>query len=413
MSQTLTLPDRDSWVQPVGVQRWCRSVLWSRLQQLELGHLGVVEGSKRQDFGRRQPDSCPQVTLTVADPRFYPAVLFGGTVGAAEAYVKGWWTSSDLTALARLLALNRQVLDGLDSGWSRFTGWLHRLYHWTRRNSLRGSRINIAEHYDLGNDFYSLFLDPSMMYSCAYFPSSESSLEEASFAKNERICRKLQLKTSDHLLEVGTGWGGFAIQAASRFGCRVTTTTISRRQFEYAQRRVHREGLADRIEVLLQDYRELEGSYDKLVSIEMIEAVGHQYFDTYFGCCSRLLKPHGLMLLQAITIADQFYEASKDSVDFIKRYIFPGSCLPSVAVIADCLARVTDFRMLALEDITPHYARTLRAWRERFLANLPEVRRLGFSDEFIRMWNFYFCYCEGGFQARSIGDVQILLGKQP
>ncbi len=390
---------------------WCRRSVFGRLERLKVGRLRVIEGCRQRDFGPGGSLDPHQAEVQVHDPRLYPRLLLGGSVGAGEAYMEGWWTSADPAAVARVIALNGNVFEGLDSALSRPASWLHRLVHRMRRNSRSGSRANIRAHYDLGNEFYRLFLDPGMMYSCAYFPEEGTSLEEASFAKNDMICRKLELKPSDHLLEIGTGWGGFAIHAAERFGCRVTTTTISREQFEFAGRRVRREGLSGRVQVLRNDYRDLEGTYDKLVSIEMIEAVGHQFYDTFFEHCSRLLKPRGLMLLQAITVADQRYRASLGSVDFIKRYIFPGGCLPSVAAICDCLARVTDFRVIGLEDLTRHYARTLAAWRERFLANLDQVRRLGFDERFIRMWDYYLSACQGGFQACWTGDVQMLLAK--
>jgi cyclopropane-fatty-acyl-phospholipid synthase len=250
-----------------------------------------------------------------------------------------------------------------------------------------------------------------MMYSSAVFEYPGMPLEAASIAKLDRICRKLDLHPGDHVMEIGTGWGGFALHAAANYGCRVTTTTISRRQHELARERIAAAGLRNRVTLLLEDYRDLSGQYDKLVSIEMIEAVGHQYFDAYFRKCSELLKPEGTMLLQAITIADQRYESARDSVDFIKRYIFPGSCIPSVAAMSDSIARASDMRLIHLEDIGPHYATTLRLWRENLFANLDQVRALGYPDAFIRMWEFYLCYCEGGFSERVLGDVQMLLVK--
>ncbi|MET0378422.1 MAG: cyclopropane-fatty-acyl-phospholipid synthase family protein, partial [Spongiibacteraceae bacterium] len=269
----------------------------------------------------------------------------------------------------------------------------------------------IAAHYDLGNDFYELFLDPSMMYSAAIFPHADSSLEQASLYKIDRICKKLQLQPQDHLLEIGTGWGGLALHAARQYGCRVTTTTISRQQFDYANQLINAAGLSDRVTVLLQDYRDLTGQYDKLVSVEMIEAVGHRYYRDYFSRCGTLLKADGLMLIQAITIADQRYERARRSVDFIQRHIFPGGALPSLAVIAHTIARHSDLTISGIEEITQHYARTLQAWSQRFLAQLERVRALGYDERFIRMWQFYLCYCEGGFMERSIGTHQILFAK--
>ncbi|HSW51639.1 MAG TPA: cyclopropane-fatty-acyl-phospholipid synthase family protein, partial [Sulfuricaulis sp.] len=294
---------------------------------------------------------------------------------------------------------------------ARLTAPARKLFHWMNRNSRTGSRRNIAAHYDLGNEFFRLMLDETLMYSSAVFERPDMTLAEAQRARLDRICRKLALGPRDHVLEIGTGWGGFALHAATHYGCRVTTTTISREQYALAQERIAQAGLSDRVTVLLEDYRDLRGEYDKLVSIEMIEAVGHEYYETFFARCSALLKPDGLMLLQAITIADQRYEAARKSVDFIQRYIFPGSCIPSVSVMAQAVARATDMKLLHLEDIGPHYATTLRHWRERLYANADAVRQLDLSEEFLRMWEFYLCYCEGGFAERALGDVQLLLAK--
>jgi cyclopropane-fatty-acyl-phospholipid synthase len=288
---------------------------------------------------------------------------------------------------------------------------LLKLFHWANRNSRNGSARNIAAHYDLGNSLYELMLDETMAYSCAIFPRPDASLAVASTAKFESVCRKLDLKSTDHVLEIGTGWGGFAIHAVERYGCRVTTTTISTAQRDYAVRKIAERGLSDRITVLLQDYRDLTGEYDKLVSIEMIEAVGARYLDGYFDLCARLLKPDGAMLLQAITIQDQFYEQALKNVDYIQRYVFPGSFIPSVEALTRSLRKVTDFKIFHLEDIGPHYARTLRLWRDRFFRNRHKVRELGYPDSFVRLWEYYLCYCEGGFLERQLGTVQMLLTK--
>jgi cyclopropane-fatty-acyl-phospholipid synthase len=281
--------------------------------------------------------------------------------------------------------------------------------HALNRNTRHGSRRNIAAHYDLGNDFYSLWLDPTMMYSCAWYGSEDTPLEEAAVAKLDRICRKLALSPDDRVMEIGTGWGGFAIHAARNYGCHVTTTTISREQHDYAKQAIRDAGLEDRITLLFRDYRDLEGRFDKLVSIEMIEAVGHEYQAQFFGKCCELLEPHGQMLLQAITIADQRFDSYKNSVDFIKRYIFPGGCLTSVTAMSNLMTRHTDMRAVHIEDIGPHYAATLRHWRERFFANIDRVRGLGYPDEFVRMWDFYLSSCESAFIERAIGDVQMLI----
>jgi cyclopropane-fatty-acyl-phospholipid synthase len=338
-------------------------------------------------------------------------VAFGGSSGSGEAYINGHWDCSSKTEMVRIFLRNRQVLEGMDGRFALFRVMMNRGLHWLSRNTRKGSRKNISAHYDLGNDLFSLFLDPTMMYSSAYYPSVEASLEEAAVAKLDRICRKLDLKPEDHVLEIGTGWGGFAIHAAKHYGCRVTTTTISREQRDLAKRRIREEGLESRITLLFDDYRDLEGQYDKLVSIEMIEAIGHQYMDRFFEKCSSLLKPHGMLLLQAITIADQRYEAALRRVDYIKKFIFPGGFLPSVSAMCQSVARVTDMKPLHLDDMGFHYARTLSDWRRRFLNRIDEVRALGYSDAFIRKWDYYLCYCEGGFMERDIGTVQLLLTK--
>lgn len=391
--------------------RLARKLVLDQLQHFQHGELTIIDGPERLTFGR-QSAVCPlSATIVVRDSGFYTEIAFGGTVGAGEAYMHGWWSCSDLTTLVRLMILNLSVIDHIETGLARLTVPLRKLAHFLHRNTRAGSRRNIANHYDLGNDFFALMLDETLTYSSGIFERPDSTLQEASVAKLDRICQKLQLCPTDHLLEIGTGWGSFALHAAQHYGCRITTTTISQQQFALATHRIAAAGLADRVTVLCQDYRDLTGEYDKLVSIEMIEAVGHAFFDTYFQCCSRLLKPHGMMLLQSITIADQRYEQAARSVDFIQRYIFPGGCLPSVTAIGNSLTRVTDLRLFHLEDITPHYATTLNLWRQRFFANLSQIRALGYAEAFVRMWEFYLCYCEGGFLERTIGDVQMVLTK--
>jgi cyclopropane-fatty-acyl-phospholipid synthase len=393
------------------LSRSAREKLFSLLSGLEHGTMTVIDGGKSWSFGE-DSDACPlQATVWIHDERFYTQVLLGGSIGAGEAYMVGYWSADDLTRTIRIILLNREVFAGLDGGWARLTRPLHEILHFLRRNTEEGSRLNIAAHYDLGNDFYELFLDETLTYSCGIFEQAETSLKDASLAKYERICRKLELSPRDHVLEVGTGWGGFAIHAASRYGCRITTTTISRSQYDLARQRVQAAGLQDRVKILFKDYRGLEGSYDKLVSIEMIEAVGHRYLGTFLRCCSDRLKPEAMILLQAITIADHVFQAHKRSVDFIKRYIFPGGCIPSVSAICASMAAETDLRLFHLEDLTPHYVTTLREWRSRFLANGDQVLGLGYSETFLRMWEFYLCYCEAGFAERYLGDVQMLLTK--
>ena len=388
-----------------------RRLLLGRLAGLEHGEIRVIENGVERRFGNRDAGCALSATVWVDHPRFFSDVAFGGSVGAGEAYIQGLWRCADLVSLVRILVVNRDLLNGLEGGWALISRPLLRAFHWYHRNSRGGSARNIAAHYDLGNDLYALMLDETMAYSCGIFASESSTLAEASRAKFDAACRKLALTGNDHLLEIGTGWGGLAIHAAQHYGCRVTTTTISRAQFEYAREQVARLGLGDRITLLLEDYRDLTGQFDKLVSIEMIEAVGARYLDTYLRKCSSLLRPEGAMLLQAITIQDQAYAQALRSVDFIQRYVFPGSFIPAISVIADALRRVTDLKIFNLEDIGPHYARTLAQWRENFRGKLDAVRRLGYSEQFIRLWEFYLCYCEGGFLERQLGDVQMLLTK--
>jgi cyclopropane-fatty-acyl-phospholipid synthase len=391
-----------------GLARYARRLVFSHLARIEKGRIAVVEGEARHTFGKMDG---LQATVVVRDPAFYPEIAFGGSVGAGEAYMAGSWSADDLTALIRIFLLNRRALADLEGGAALLTRPLHRFLHAVRKNTREGSRRNIAAHYDLGNDFFALWLDPTMTYSCNLFEREDATLEEAAAAKYDRLCRKLRLGPEDRVLEIGGGWGGFAVHAAKNYGCRVTTTTISRQQHDWARERFAREGLTGRIELLFEDYRDLRGKYDKLVSIEMIEAVGHHFLDTYFRVCSDRLEDDGMMALQAITITDQVYESHTRSADFIKRYIFPGSFIPSVSAIVRSVAEVTDMKLYHMEDLAPHYARTLRAWRERFGAHLEEVRRLGYPESFIRMWEYYFCYCEGAFLERYLGDAQMIFAK--
>jgi cyclopropane-fatty-acyl-phospholipid synthase len=388
-----------------------KKLLFTFLRGLRRGKLTIIDGSDRRTFGEKSNQLPLEATITVHHPRFYSSIVFSGSIGASEAFLAGQWSADDLTTVVRIIILNRELLEGMEKGLARLTVPFHLLFHLVRSNTKKGSRLNIAAHYDLGNDFYKLFLDETLTYSCGIFEGEDSTLEQASLAKYARICRKLDVSSQDHLVEIGSGWGGFAIYAAQKYGCHVTTTTISKAQHELAKERIEKAGVAHKIELLLLDYRDLRGKYDKLVSIEMIEAVGHRYLPTFFRSCSNLLKENGMMLLQAITIADHIFDQHKRSVDFIKRYIFPGSCIPSVAAMTSSMARVSDLRLFHLEDITPHYARTLRIWRERFLAHLDKLRDLGYPESFIRMWEYYLCYCEAGFTERYLGDVQMLLTK--
>lgn len=359
------------------------------------------------------------IRIRVRDPAFYRALAGGGSVGAGQAWMDGAWDCGDgladagqpLVDLVRLLLRNRDLLDGMEGGPARLAGWLLRAWHARNRNTRAGSRRNIAAHYDLGNDFFALFLSPDLMYSSALWAGADDTLEAASTRKLERICQWLELKPGDRVVEIGTGWGGFALHAARHHGCHVTTTTISREQHDEAARRIQQAGLSDRVSLLLRDYRDLEGRYDKLVSIEMVEAIGAPYLDTYFGKLGALLEPHGLALLQAITIEDHRYRQALEQVDFIKRHVFPGSFIPSLEAMLAAKTRASDLGLLRQQDFGLSYARTLQAWRERFMARLPEVRAQGFDERFIRLWQFYLAYCEGGFRERSIGVSHLLLAR--
>ena len=407
-SASISTPEFLEKIQKPGrLDKLARRIVRRRLADIQFGTVTLVEGDSREVFGNRTPDYPKTTVIKVHSPSFYSDIAFGGSVGSGESYIHGSWECDDLESLVRIMLRNREVLEDMDSGAAIVTRPLTRLFHWMNKNTRRGSRRNIAAHYDLGNDFYRLWLDKEMMYSSAFFDTPVTPLEEAAVAKLDRICRKLNLNEADRVLEIGTGWGGFAIHAARHYGCHVTTTTISQQQHDYARARIVAEGLADRITLLQSDYRDLDGKYDKLVSIEMIEAVGHEFLDTFFEKCASLLRPHGEMLLQAITIADQRYDAARKSVDFIKRYVFPGGFLPSVTAMANSMTRKTSLRIFAVEDIGLHYALTLNHWRRRFFARLQDVRDQGFSNEFIRMWEFYLCYCEGAFRERAIGNVQL------
>ncbi|MEN0105297.1 MAG: cyclopropane-fatty-acyl-phospholipid synthase family protein [Pseudomonas sp.] len=386
-----------------------RAAVVRLLGQLRHGQLTIVENGERLVFG--QPGAELQAEIQVLDPAVWALVASNGSIGSGEAYIHGYWSSPDLTAVVRVFVCNLDLLDAMESGLALLGRPLLAGLHWLNRNTRQGSEKNIAAHYDLGNELFEQFLDPTMMYSAAMFQGPDDSLEQAQLNKLERICQKLALTADDHLLEIGTGWGSMAIYAASHYGCRVTTTTLSKQQFAYTERRIRAQGLQDRITLLLQDYRDLDGTFDKLVSIEMIEAVGHRYLPTYFQQCAKLLKDDGLMLLQAITIRDQRYEQAKRSVDFIQRYIFPGGALPSVSKMLEIVSHDTDMNLLHMEDFGLHYARTLRIWHDNLRNARHALVEHGYDDYFFRLWEFYLCYCEGGFIERTIGTAQLLLAK--
>lgn len=399
------------------VERFLRRRLLSQLSRITHGRLVLQDALGTQVLGSTPARAGHDLSvhLQVLDPAFYRAVAINGSVGAGDAYIDGMWRCDDLVGLVRLLVLEREMLDGMETSLARVGGIAMRAWHQLRRNTRNGSRRNIAAHYDLGNDFFALFLSSDLMYSSAIWAEEivprEDTLEAASTRKLDRICRKLDLRPGDRVIEIGTGWGGFALHAARHYGCHVTTTTISKEQHELASRLVAEAGLGDRVSLLLQDYRDLDGQYDKLVSIEMVEAIGAQYLDEYFSKVGSLLKADGQALIQAITIEDHRYAAAVRAVDFIKRHVFPGSFIPSVAAMLAAKTRTSDLALVHLEDFGQSYALTLQAWRERFLAALPQVRGQGFDDRFIRLWEFYLAYCEGGFRERSIGVAQLLLAK--
>ncbi|MGB5684021.1 MAG: cyclopropane-fatty-acyl-phospholipid synthase family protein [Polyangiales bacterium] len=390
--------------------RIARSLVMSRLEEISFGKLTLIEDGVSHVFG--PGGAGPHATVQMHHPDAWTAIALGGSLGAGETYMDGLWSTDDLVATVRILLRTSTRLSNLDgSGLGLVRSTLEGMYHRIRRNTKDGSRRNIADHYDLGNDFYQLWLDPSMMYSSAMWERDDMTLEEAQQTRLDRICRKLELTRDDHLLEIGTGWGGMAIHAASRTGCRVTTTTISRRQYDLAVERVREAGLDDRVSVLLEDYRDLRGSYDKLVSIEMIEAVGAGYFETYFAQVGGLLSPDGLALIQAITTPDDRFAESVGRMDFIKRYIFPGGQLPSVDAMSTAWRKQTDLRLLHFEDFGDDYGRTLHEWRRRFHARLPEIEALGYPPRFRRMWDFYLASCEGAFLERHCGVAQLLLAR--
>ncbi|HXZ83315.1 MAG TPA: cyclopropane-fatty-acyl-phospholipid synthase family protein [Acidimicrobiales bacterium] len=395
--------------------RLARQVVLHLLGALHDGALAIAENGTRREFGE-VVGGPPVPEITVRSPAAWTAVASGGSSGLGRGFFSGWWTVEELDDLVMAI---RVIIRNLDAS-ERPQRAMHALVApvlWARVRFLErlgrhaADRRNIRAHYDLGNEFFSLFLDKTMTYSCALFDTEQESLDEAQEAKLDRLCRKLELTPHDHVLEIGTGWGSFAVHAARKYGCRVTTTTLSRQQFTFATEKIAQMGLADRVTVLLEDYRDLKGTYDKLVSIEMIEAVDWRQYGKFFVTCARLLKPDGLLALQAIVIADRYFHRAKQSRDFIKRYIFPGGCLPSVAAILEATSQVSDLELLALDDIGPHYAETLRRWRAGLESHKSELAALGFDETFHLLFDFYFCYCEAAFLERRISDVQCLFSR--
>ncbi|EPP27780.1 SAM-dependent methyltransferase [Vibrio fluvialis] len=395
------------------LQKGARSVALKSLQLIKIGSLTLEEAYEGHDvtvehFGFAH-EGQPQAHIRVTHPGFYGRVLKGGSIAAAEAYMDGWWDSPNLTAVTELMARNLSALDQLEAQSSFVTRAMNKVGHWLKRNSIVRAKQNIEAHYDLGNDLYQTFLDERLLYSSALYLSTSDSLEQAQIQKMDRLCQQLQLTANDHVIEIGTGWGAMAIYMAQHYGCKVTTTTISEEQFAYAEAEITRLGLEAQITLLKQDYRLLEGQFDKLVSIEMIEAVGKAYLPSYIEKCQSLLKPGGLMAIQAITIADQRYDYYSNNVDFIQKYIFPGGFLPSITVLTQMATRHTDFIVRDVFDIGMDYAKTLADWRLRFEAALNTVQALGYDERFVRMWRFYLCYCEGGFNARTISTIHMTL----
>jgi len=395
--------------------RLSRAVILRLLGGVHDGALAITEDGVRRVFGA-PVEGLAVPELTVRSPAAWTAVATGGSSGLGRAFFSGWWTVDDLDDLVvavRVIIRNLDPTEHVQLLAHRLLApvlWA-RVRFFERLGRRRADRRNISAHYDLSNEFFSLFLDETMTYSCALFASAGMSLADAQTAKLDRLCRKLELTTTDHVLEIGTGWGSFAIHAARAYGCRVTTTTLSRRQFEFATERVAAAGLADRVTVLQSDYRDLTGTYDKLVSVEMIEAVDWREYPRFFAKCAELLKPEGLMALQAITIADRYFERARQSRDFIKRHVFPGGCLPSVGAILATTARHTDFELVALEDIGPNYAETLNRWRVGLESHAVGLDALGLDETFHRLFDFYLCYCEAAFLERRIGDVQCLFAR--
>lgn len=388
--------------------RISKKLVHKSLSEVSKGSLIILEGNQKYQFGK---DSGLTAEIIINNPRFYSEVLLGGSIGASEAFIHKSWSSKNLTKVIQFMARNQRTMDSIEGPFRVFIAPFLKILHRLNKNTLYGSKQNIAKHYDLSNEFFSLFLDQAMMYSAAIYSKKSDSLDEAAQNKLIVICEKLQLNNSHRVIEIGSGWGGFAIFAAKNYGCHVTTTTISKEQYVYVKKEIKKHNLQAFIKVVFKDYRELTGKYDKLVSIEMIEAVGHQFYDTYFAKISKLLKDDGDGLIQAITIRDQRYEKALSTVDFIQKYIFPGSCIPSINAIQNAITASGDMVINDLRDIGLDYAITLSVWRERFKKNNDKILELGFDELFIRKWLFYFSYCEGGFLEKSISDVHIHITK--
>ena len=395
-----------------GNQTLSKKIILNVLKKIQQGTITLHDGDDRYVFQDINGSDRPSATLNIINPRAYKKIVLEGSVGAGKSYIDGDWNTDNLQTLIELFIKNEALFNNIESPFAHFLSWMRTIGYKLNRNTIQRAKDNILAHYDLGNEFFELILDPSMMYSCALYEPSNSSLDEAAKKKLQRICDTLELKPGDHLLEIGTGWGGFAIYAAQEYGCKITTTTISNKQHAFVKEKIKQLGLEHQIELLNLDYRKLQGQYDKVVSIEMIEAVGHKYFDAFFHQCNQLIKPEGLFFLQAIVINDQSYEAAKDEVDFIKKYIFPGGCLPSVFSISQSIATQTKMQLISFEDIGKHYVTTLNDWHQKLLANKDVILAQGFTENFIRMWEFYFCYSAAGFESNYISNIHALWRKR-
>ena len=394
------------------INQLARSILFKKLDSIQHGFLEIHIDGVVYEFGSIEAQSSLHAVIKVNDPNVFKAILIGGEPAAGRTYVQGWWHSENLLEVIRLFTLNRSVLFSFKYGFASLAKYIYGFIHLLHKNTQQGSKRNIQAHYDIGNDLYRLFLDKNMMYSSAYFISDKDDLEKASEYKLKLICEKLDLNCGDRVIEIGSGWGGFAIYAAQNYGCHVTTTTISEEQYEYVKKLITTHNLNNQITVLKKDYRELDGSYDKLVSIEMIESVGHQYIDDYFSVCSRLLEANGVMLIQAITISDYLYQHYLSSMDFIRKYVFPGGSLLSISSMLDSVSRSTDLTLFHSESFASSYAKTLEIWYQRFIANKSHVIELGYPHSFLRLWEYYLKYCQVGFEERVI-DVHHLVLKKP
>jgi cyclopropane-fatty-acyl-phospholipid synthase len=391
------------------LDKTAKKILIKLLSNLTQSHLTLVDSEQSISLGNQ--NASLNAVVYIDNPKTYKRILLGGSIAAGESYIDGWWTSPDLTKVIQVLSREQGIREGLEKSFTKILSLPKWIYHKARKNTKEGSKKNILAHYDLGNDMYKTFLDKEMVYSSAIYPHAEATLDEAQLHKLDLICQRLELKAGETLLEIGTGWGALAIHAAQHYGVHVTTTTISDAQFDYAKERVESLGLNEQVTLLSKDYRELQGQYDKLVSIEMIEAVGHEYLASFFETCNKHLKPNGKMLIQAITIADQRYDEYRKGVDFIQRYIFPGGCLPSINIMADNVTNKTDMVITGLHDIGQDYAKTLKHWFERFEAEQSKIKKMGYGDDFIRLWQFYLCYCEGAFLERMTSTVHLIAAK--